>query len=276
MNEILNMAYDAAMQHIPHAVVWVPQVGTAVVGVLGLALLIKGARLFPAIIALIFMGGGGLAGTYVADAFGTMLWPTVIVLGVVGFALGYFLFKVWLAALVGGCLAAIALTLYGAKVVSPHIENFSSSNLKVEQGVMGVSIPDSGAAPVANGTPSSWAEQAWTHLSTVVPNFQTSFWTILVSVGLAGLVFGFLLPKVARSLVAATVGSVLFLIAVLMLLRANWPGALQAIDQLGEWRWIIITGLWGISLLYNLFDFHRKPRPAASVEEPEAAGAAPA
>jgi hypothetical protein len=270
MNELLTMAHDAAMQHIPHSELWIPQVGTAIVGLLGLTLLLRGAKLFPAIVALAFMIGGGAAGANLAGVLGASLWPTVIVLSAVGFALGYFLFKLWLGALVGVCLAAVALMVYGDKVVKPHIENFSSRNLVADQGVMGINIPDT---PLATDVPSSWATQSWENLSTVVPNFQASFWTIVASVGLAGLIFGLLLPKVARALVAATLGTVLSFLAVLLLLKTNWPAGLQELERLSEWGWIILAAVWGLSLLHNLFNVRRKPRPAPAGDDAEAAEA---
>lgn len=270
MNELLNMAYEAILQHIPHSELWIPQVGLALAGAFGMTLLLKGAKLCPAIMSLAFMAGGGVGGGFLATALGTALWPTVIMSSVIGFALGYFLFKLWLGALVGVCLAAVGLMLYGEKVVKPCVENFSSRNLVADQGVMGVNIPET---PLATDVPSSWAAQSWDHLSTVVPNFRASFWTIVASIGLAGLVFGLLLPKVARALVAATLGSLLSCLALLLFLKSSWPAALHELERLGDWGWTIVTVVWGLSLLYNLSGLRRKPRPAPGTEDPEAAEA---
>jgi hypothetical protein len=266
MNELLNMAYDAAMQHIPHSELWKPQAGLALVGAFGLILLLRGARLFPAVTALAFMAGGGIAGGFLAKSLGTALSPTVVVTGVIGFGLGYFLFKLWLAALVGLSLAAVGLMLYGEKVVRPYVENFSSRNLDAGQGLMGINIPET---PLATQAPSSWAAQSWDHLSTVVPNFQASFWAIVGSIGLAGLVLGLLLPKVSRALVAATLGTLLSCLALLLILKSKWPAALSELQRLGEWGWTIVALLWAVSLLYNFTSLRRKPRPAATSEEPE-------
>jgi hypothetical protein len=89
MSELLNlldMAYEAILQHVPHSELWILQVGLAVLAAFGLTLLLKGGKLFPAITALAFLVGGGVAGGFLATALGTALWPTVIVAWVISFS----------------------------------------------------------------------------------------------------------------------------------------------------------------------------------------------
>ena len=263
MKELLQMAFDTIKPHIPPDAAWIPTASIAVLGVLGLLLLVRGAKLAPAVAGLTFLGLGALGGSFLAPAVATPLWPTAGVVGLIGLGLGLIFFRFWLAVLVAGCFAGGALTLYTGKVLAPHLSNYTSSNLNVAAGddvLLQIGLPEAG--DVATAADSGWAElgHLWTYLTGVVPSFQASFWAIVLSTALAGLVFGLLLPKAARALLAATVGTVCFFTAGVALLDANWPSTLAELKSLGTWSWVIVAGVWALALLLNLRSLRKKPQ----------------
>jgi hypothetical protein len=251
MEELLRMVVDALRQHIPQRAAWIPFVGIGVLGLSGLVLLVRGAKLAPVASGLAFLGLGGIGGAFVAQAVGVPAWPIAIVAAAVGLGLGLVLFKLWLAILVAVCFAGGGLTLYAAKAVSPHVGSYTSRNLEAEESVLGVALPEAGGAAAAAGSPWTELVEFWGYMSEEVPSFQTSFWAILLSTGLAGLILGLLLPKAARALCAATAGTFCLFVALTGLLKVVWPAALGQLKLLGVWGWVIVLVVWGLSLVGN-------------------------
>lgn len=271
MDDLLKMIFDSVTQHIPHDAVWIAYAGTAGLALFGLLLLAKGAKLAPLMSALAFLGIGGIAGSFVAYWLGTPAWVTIGVAGVVGFGLGLVLFKVWLAVLVASCFVGCSLSLYGVKVLTPHLASYASSNYNVEDAAVGVTLPSPGGADTVSESTQAELGQIWSYLGSEVPSFLTSFWAIVISTGLAGLILGLLLPRFSRALLAATAGTFLFLTAVVAALGGTWPGAMEWIGSIGAWQWVIIVVIWGASLGYNLLDLRGK-HPKGREESEEAIG----
>jgi hypothetical protein len=266
MKELLQMIYDTVMQHMPDSAAWVPYAGTALLGLFGLLLLVKGAKLAPWMAALTFLALGGLGGSFVSYWIGTPPWVTMIACGVIGFALGLVLFKYWLAILVAGCCICAALSFYGVRIVWPHMADYSSSNFGQE--VPGeVVMPKAGADVLAKQSTEAELAQEWAFLCKDVPNFQTSVWAIVISTGLAGLAFSLLLPGAAKALFAATAGTFCVFVAIGALLKVMWPSALTWLASTGTWGWAILGVVWVIALLHNLLDVRRKRPKSPKVDK---------
>ena len=275
MEELLQMVYDAVTQHIPQSAEWIPFLGTGLLALFGLLLMAKGARLAPVMSALAFLGLGGIVGSFLSHAMATPIWPSIIIAAVIGFGLGFVLFKLWLAVLVAACFAGISLSLYSNNVISPHLGNYASWNLNVEESVLGVTLPDVNDAAVAAESSQAELGQLWKYFADVIPNFRLSFWAILLSTSLAGLLFGMFLPKASRALFAATAGSFCLLVAMTALLKAHWPASLDQLKALGVWGWVIVTVIWVISLIYNMHDLRMQRRKKTkNADEPAPAGKA--
>ncbi|MFH1749041.1 MAG: hypothetical protein ABIG44_18575 [Planctomycetota bacterium] len=267
MQNMAQMIYNTLTQHIPHDAAWMAFAGPAVLGLFGLILMVKGAKLAPLMSALAFLGIGVLAGSFTAHWLGSPFWVSVAITAVLGFVLGLVLFKVWLAVLISICFVACSLSLYGGKVITPYLANYSSNNYQAENATVGVTLPDPGATVAVAETPQIELSRIWTYLSTEVPSFLTSFWAILISTGLAGLVFGLLLHRFSRALFAATAGTFFFLTAAVATLQNLWPSGLDWIQSLGIWQWLIIALLWGVSLGYNLLDQRNKSQSVSAEDE---------
>ncbi|MBU0637546.1 MAG: hypothetical protein KKB50_01675 [Planctomycetes bacterium] len=259
MKELLQTVFDAITQHIPSDAVWMPYVGIGLTGLFALVLLLKGARLAPLMAAFAFLGLGGICGSFLASWISTPVWPTIAVVGVLGFIIGLVLFKFWMAVLVAGCFILVSMSLYTSKVLVEPLQHFTADNYDAQNGL--VTLPEPGAVALEDMSPSAQLGQLWTYLGDNVSSFQTSFFAIVISTGLAGLVFGLLLPRISRALWAATAGTFLLMLAATMLLEAVAPRALAWLGSLGGWGWLIVIAVWGGSMAYNLLDTRDK-RPA--------------
>ncbi len=259
-NDFPNMIFNTLNQHIPPGAGWIPLTAAAVIALFGFVFLVKGARLAPILASVCFGLLGAATGKLVSAPLSTPLWPTIGVCTAVGLVLGVLLLRLWLAVLAGVCLILVGLSVYTGQVLREPLNKYLTSGLDHDNQL--VTLP---GGPAETGQSAGWQAQArdlWTHLSSSVPNFQPSFYTIVLSAGLAGLVLGLLLPRVTRAFWAASLGTGLLLIAVSGAAHACWPVALPWVTQ---WGLLVAGVLWGISLLYNLADlgvFGKKPAPA--------------
>jgi len=258
-NDLPQMFLNTIKEHIPPGAEWMPLAATAVVALIGLVFMVKGARLAPVLAALVFALVGGLAGSLLATLFATPLWPTAAGCSAVGLLLGVVLFRVWFALLVAACLALVSLAVYGGQVLREPLDSYLSAGLDREKQL--VTLPEAGS-PVAPS--SDWQKEAaglWAYLGEQVPNFQTSVWAIVVSTGLAGLIFGLLLPKIARALWAASLGTALLALAVGTAVQLRCPDHMPWLQCEGL---IVAAALWVLSLAYNWADVHgvRLKKPA--------------
>ncbi len=261
---------DTALQHLAPDAQWVPLAAVGMAALLGLVFLVKGARLTPWLIGLVFALSGAAVGGYVADRFAFPTWPLVIVSGTVGVVLGVLLFRFWFALVVAGCAIAAGLGMYSDRVLKPTLDQYASRGLTSQDDGPGVTLPEGEA--VADPNLPAEAVSLWTYLSDNVNNFQVSFFAITIATGAAGLAFALLLPKAARAFWAATVGVFLFLPAVYGLLHLYWPAGAA---WLKEWGFLVASIVWAISLLYNLADVldWRRKKKAVAADSSEAATA---
>ncbi len=267
-NDLPGMLLETVTQHIPTEAAWLPIAAAALCAALGLVFMVKGARLAPVLAAIVGALLGAAGGAAIAGTFSTPPWPSMLVIGVVGLVLGVALFRLWLALLLGGCLVIASLGMYGAQALRDPVNDYLTAGLDRQQQL--VTLP-----PAEGGTsegPDPRAELAglWTHLSGNVPNFQPTFFVIALAAGLAGLVFGLLLPNASRAVWAASLGTLLLLGAVYGVCRAHWP---PGMDWLQHWGVIIAGALWSISLICNLADVRgiRAKRAVASDAKEKAA-----
>lgn len=262
--ELLRLANQALMQHLPSSESWLPATVFGGAALLGLVLMMQGARLAVVMSALALAVAGGAGGGALAASFGLPLWPTVGGAALACGVLAVVLFRVLLAGLMAACIALAGLTAYATTTLLPHLNSYTSTGL--EAGV--VSLPDSAAA-------SRWSELGaiWAHLAENVPGLQISLAAIVLVGALAGLVVGWLLPWAARSVWGATLGTLLFLVAGIALLEQFFPAATEWLRGLGPWGWSIVATLWASSLLYNLLSGKRRTASAPAEPAPPTAGA---
>jgi hypothetical protein len=267
MNTLFHDLLDTLTQHIPAQFGWLPALGAAIVAAFGLLVLIKGAKLAPFMTAGVFLLGGAVFGSFLANWYGFPVWPAMLGVGLVGVIIGLALFKVWLAVLVAACFIGGSLSFYGAKVLQPHIEAYESRGL-TDSGL--VTLRDPGeviAAPQV--TAGEELSGLWAYLSSAVPNFQRSFFAILIAAGLAGAACGLLVSRLSRALLAATAGVGIGFVGAFFLLQQFWPAGLQWLQSLGGWGWAILGGVWAASFVFNLADCRpsRPKKPADDEEE---------
>lgn len=276
MDAWLQTAFDTVIKHIPANLAWTPLAATGLVLLVGLTLLMKGARLAPLVGALAFLVVAGAGGALVSRWIGTPLWPTLTLGGVAGFLLGLLFFRLWQAVLVAGCFAGASLLVYTLRIVSPHIDQYASQGFDASQGVTGITIPAEGSSVAAAGSIAAELEQLWGYLAARIPSFQTSLGAITISAGLAGLLFGLLLPRASRALFAATAGTVCCVLALSAGVKVLAPHVLAWLSPHGAWCWAAIGILWLLGFAHNLRDMRGPRTKPAPREEAPAARTAPA
>ena len=263
--ELLFALFQTMTEHLklPEGFGWVPLAGLGLVTALGLVLLLRGAKWARGLAALGFLALGGCGGSLLAHAVGTPFWLTVWVVGVVGCVLGMLLFRFWQALLLGACCIVAGLSVYYVRTLTPEVQNWVSASTEPSL----LTLQPAGTV-VGNEQPGALAElgSLWTHLAQNVPNFATTFWALVLSTGLAGLIFGLLLPRASRALWAASLGTALFGIGATALLSRFMPSVLDWLLANHAWAWGIVGLVWLLSLAYNLVT-GRRGKPAQASEE---------
>lgn len=239
---------DTLRTHIqlPEQYAWAPTAIIAGVGLIGLLLMIRGAKWAVGIGSIAFLALGGVGGQLLSGWLGTPLWPTVGIAAVTAFVLSIALFRLWQAVLLGGAAIAAALGAYYVIDLTP------AANAWLGDGTT-VTLRDA-ATPETAGLARVWteAQSLFSHLATSVPNFQFNFWALAVSAGIAGLVFGLVLPRASCSLWAATVGTLTLGLSATSLLQSHAPDAFQWLLA-DAWRaWAIVGAAWLVSFIWNL------------------------
>ena len=262
-NELAQRLFETVTQHVPPGAHWVAPAGLATLTLIGIVMMVRGAKLAPAFAALAFLGLGGVGGSFLADWVALPVWPTMGVIGVVGLIIGLTLFRFWQAALLAACCAGGALSVYYVQVLQPHAASFVYGN----PGAL-VTVPEPGAVLVestaasvtasAAASASQVLSQLWSHLSANVSSFQTNFMLILSSAAIAGLVFGWLLPRASRALWGASLGTIFFLAGLMALLQMFAPTAAAWLTSRGPWSWAVLSAVWAASLIYNLVTCREK------------------
>jgi hypothetical protein len=229
INDLPGMLLTAAQEHIPSTAAWVPVAILAGIAAAGLLLMIKGARMAPGLAAMALALAGGAAGSVMSRLFSTPLWPSVGIASVVGLVLGILLFRLWLAVLVAGCLVIASLGVYGSQTLREPLNAYMSRGLDLQN--QEVTLKAAGQVVAQGSSPRTELIDLWSYLSTSVPTFQTSFFVILASAGLAGLVFALLMPYLARAFWAATLGTALLLLGAYGLVQSQWPAGMAWFNQ---------------------------------------------
>jgi len=261
--ELIVALYETLTQHLklPEGYEWAPLAGIGLVTVFGLMLLLRGAKWAPGLAAVTFIGIGGCAGSFLSQAVGTPFWPTVGVVGVLGFVLGLVMFRFWQAVLLATCFMIAGLSVYFVRALTPEVQNWISAT--PQAGL--ITLRDAGTV-VGDNQSTAWTEfqSLWSHLDQNVSSFSPTAWTLVLSTGLAGLIFGLLLPGVSRALWAASLGTLFFGIGITAALSRFAPSALDWLKANHEWAWGIVGIVWLLSLALNLVTGrHKKPEKQA-------------
>lgn len=269
--EIIVALFRTLTDHLrlPEGYAWAPMAITAAVAVFGLLLMIRGARWAPAMGALAFLAVGGGIGSFLAQAIGTPLWPTVGVTGVVGFILGLTLFRFWQALLLATCFVVAGLSIYYVRSLTPEVENWLSATPQTGM----ITLPQAGSV-VGDARISGWADvqSLYTHLDQNVPDFAQTFWMLTLVTGVAGLIFGLLLPNASRSLWAATMGTLFFGIGLTAGLNHFAPEALEWLKSNHQAAWGLVGLIWIFSMAVNLITCRKKKASAKKDVEEKSEG----
>ncbi len=258
-----SIALDALLQHLPTGAAWLPAVAAGVTIVLGLVLLVRGARLVPALVTVTFAGVGLYVGFLISRTYGSAEAPALAAGGILGLVLGLLFVRLWIAGLIAGLLVTLALALYSVNALQGPLAEMGR--------VQVVTLPTATTNAVSH-EPQPWqavATEYWNYLAEHVPTFRTSFYAIVISAAVAGLLFGLLLPRLSRAVCAATLGTPLLLAAAYALLHGRWPEADPWFDR---WGCTLAAILWSVSLVYNLADMLGiRPRKRRAVARPATA-----
>jgi len=257
---------------LPVGYEWAPTLATACTGLFGLLLIVRGARWAPVMAAVTFLALGGVGGAALSHEIATPLWPTAGLVGVGSFALGLVLFRFWQAALLAVCCMSAGVGVYYATSLHPAVEQWLAGPQTVEL----VSLESAGSVVGESGdTIGAQFLGLWQHLSANVSNFQPSFWSILGATGIAGLVFGWFLPRASRALWAASLGTLFLGTASAALLSRVNPAALEWLGAHTQFAWGITGTVWLTALAYNALSCRQK-KSKVSTDDAAAAQPTPA
>jgi hypothetical protein len=269
MHELIDIPLDALQSHLASGDARYPILICISVAVAGLILMARGARLTPFLAATVLTVIGWFIGAASASATGLPYWPSTMVGGAIGLVLGVVLVRFWVALLLAGVFAGIGLTVYAVNVLPPHLEQYAEG-----QTIEEFTLPGSEAAATS---PGFFDGGRWQYLVDHVPNLQVSLVAIAASTGLAGLVLGLLLPWLSRAMVAATAGTIGFVIGLYALVHLVGWG--EHLNQVADWYLTGLGTIWLLSLVANLFDgrsSRRQPAPAPNPAPATAPQQAPA
>lgn len=259
--QMLYAALSAIREHVqlPGGYDWAPSAVTVAIGLVGLLLMIRGAKWAPGVGAVAFLGLGAMGGKFLADWLTTPLWPTVGISAVGAFVLGLVFFRIWQAAILASCCMVAALGAYYVHDLIPAVNSWVGGD-----GSASITLPAEGTVVGAAGT-QVWAntQSLYNHLSANVANFQFNFWALAAGAGIAGLAFGLVLPRASRSIWAATIGTVLLGISATGLMQSYSPNALNWLMADNLRAWGIVGGVWAGSLAWNLVTSGPKKQKAA-------------
>ena len=255
-----QLVINAITQHFPVNQLWLPYTAMGVTTLLGLILLFKGARLAPKLLALTLFGAGAIGGSFVAKHWALPFWPVVGSGAVIGMVLGFALFRPLLAGSIAACAIIGSLGAFGVNKLHGPLNAYGTLKNPLD-----VTIQAANPTPT---TPWMELEKLWGYLSSHpdVPNFQQSFWAIVISTGLAGLLFGLLLPRASRALWAATAGVLLLGVGLYQAAERFSPQLLDPLMKNAQAAWIIVGAVWLVSLLINWRDLREK-RPLITVDD---------
>lgn len=269
--ELLSILARTLTEHVrlPAGYEWTPVAGLAALSLLGLLMLIRGARWAPAMAGVTFMAAGGLGGSWLAGPLGLPIWPVAAACGAAALLVGVLGFRLWQALLLAACCAGIGVSVYYARVLTPHVQSWLAGNLDEDQWIQ---LQPAGTVVAERTSAATELSNLWMHLAEVVPAFQISFWGVAVITALAGLLFGLLLPRASRALWAATIGTVFAGAGATGFLQRYSPETLTWLTQNTAWAWGILLTVWLVSVVYNLFD----GRSRRTVVAPQPTAVAPA
>lgn len=272
MNDVLSgfMQTLGTQIQLPTEWAWAFPVGAAGLGLFGLVMLLNGARLARAMTAGSLLLVGGAAGLWLSEVIATPKLPTMLVAGVVGLLVGLGLFRLWLAGLMAGSFVLIGLTCYTGTVLWPHLTQYTTAGLSAE--TQEVTLPAAGTVTDQAQKSLSAEWQRFTgYLAEHVPNLNASVGAIVISTALAGLIFGLLLPRTSRAVLASTVGTVCIAFAVAGILKVFWPDAFAYLANSSAGTWVGLGIMWLASFVLNLVRCKDKKAAAAKDEDGPAA-----
>lgn len=272
MTSLLQMVMDTLNQHLPESAEWAPAAGMAALAVFGLVLLVRGAKLSRALTTIAMGGAAAVGGVAIAKAVDLSLAPSAGIAGVIGLIVGWAFFRFWLAMLLGVAFSAGGLSFYYVKDLDRPVHEFMSKGLATadvgSSAELLITLPEKGAA-ASNNNAGAELVALWNYLSANVHNFQLNFSAIALAAGLAGVLLGWLLPRTARAIWAASLGTVSLMLGLCGLLDAYAPKLLAQLQTLGSWTWGIVAAVWLFSLIYNVVN----TRPKRAAVDPDAEGA---
>ncbi|MBI5866229.1 MAG: hypothetical protein HZB38_17300 [Planctomycetes bacterium] len=259
--QMLSAFLTTVREHLqlPGGYEWAPTAAIAAVGVAGLLLMIRGAKWAPGVGALLFLFVGAFVGRGLCGWLGTPEWPSVGITAVASCSLAIALFRIWQAVLLSVCCIVASLGAYYVHDLTGPVSAWVNGD-----GTAAITLP---AADAAELTAWAKAKSLFDYLAAGnVPNFEFNFWALVCGAGVAGLVFGLVLPRASRSIWAATIGTALLGVGTTGMLDKFAPQALAWLLADAPRAWGIVGGVWTISLIWNLVS--SGPRRA---REPEAA-----
>ncbi len=271
--QLLAAILDSLRSHLhwSSAAEWAGLGAAAVVTLLGLLFLLRGARWARGLAGLTFLVIGCGVGAAAAPRIGVSALPAIGIAGVGALLIALLFFRFVQAALLGVTFAALATGIYAARDLKPAIDSW------LDPVVAEITLPPAGT--VVGDTARTAVDEMgslWQHLSANVPHFQLTFGSLVAIAGIVGLVLGWLLPRAARAFWASTFGTLFLGMGTAAILTETAPKTLDFLIANPGPSAAGVGTVWLAGLLYNLFRVRKRPRKVDADDTELAARPGPA
>lgn len=256
---------------LPDGLAWAPAAAAAVTLVFGLITVMRGARWAPGLMATGFSVLGGVGGYLLAGQIATPPWLAAAIVAVAGGVIGVLFFRIWQAGLLACAAMGLAVGVFAVQSLTPEIHAWTQGAAPDD-----VAFELRPAGSVVGDQQPGMGEQVaslWEHLGANVPGFRAKLVSVLVASGLAGLIFGLLLPRASRALWVSSSGTLMLGLGAAGLLQQFAPARIDWLVQNPHWGWAGLGLVWVAAFAYALSTVRvRPPKPQA----PKAASTPPA
>lgn len=244
---------------LPEQWAWATLGIPAVVALGGFTMMWRGARWAPGVMGIAFAGLGLLGGHQASVTWQLPLGPALGGGALIGLIAGVWMFRFWQALLLGIGAASAGVCVYYVRDLTPAVSQWLGDGheitLRPAGTVVGAEVGTSFRTEVAS---------LWQHLTAAVPSFEFNIYTIIIAAGVAGIFFGWMLPRASRALWASTVGTICAGVGVTAIMQKVAPEQLQVLLNNNTVAWAVVGSAWAVSFALNYAAV--RPRPAKPAE----------
>lgn len=261
--QILSAFLATWHEHVklPEQWAWATLGIPAIVALGGLVMMWRGARWAPGVLGVALAGVGLLGGHQASVAWQLPLGPSLGGGALVGLIAGVWMFRFWQALLLGIGAATTGAVVYYVRDLTPAVSQWLGDGHEITLRPAGTVVGDNAGASLRTEIASLWQ-----HLTANVQGFEFNMYTIIIAAGVAGVFFGWMLPRASRALWASTLGTMSAGIGITAVMQRVAPEQLQMLLNNNTVAWAVVGSAWAISFALNYASVRPRPTKPADAE----------